>query len=89
MASLHTFVVTSNTYLPGPVDPTVTIAGTVDGFPVSVSLWKSAYDQAYAAGIPQIELLVATAMYNAYVAAQPIVPQTPVSQVTGTFTYTI
>jgi hypothetical protein len=81
----HTYVVTSNSYVPGPVDPQVTIIGTVDGFPVTVQLWKSAYDQAFAQGIPALEALVAPLMLAQAIANQPPVPATPVNQITGTF----
>jgi len=64
MATQHTFVVTSNSYIPGPADPIVTLVGTVDGFPVTVTLWLSAYNQAYSSGLPILEALVA----NGYLA---------------------
>jgi len=89
MATQHTFVVTSNSYIPGPADPIVTLVGTVDGFPVTVTLWLSAYNQAYSSGLPTLEALVANLMYSAYLAAQPPVPASPVNQITGTFTYSL
>jgi hypothetical protein len=91
MATQHTFVVTSNSYVPTSdgSDTQVTIVGTVDGFPVTVSLWKSAYDQANAKGLSTLEALVAPIMYNAYLVANPPPPQPPVSQITGTFTYSL
>lgn len=91
MAATHTYVVTSNSYIPGPADPLVTISGTVDTIPstgpvaVSVTLWKSAYDQARLAGLPALEALVGGLMLTAYNAAVPPAPVTPVNQITGTF----
>lgn len=89
MATAHTFVVTSNSFVPGPADPQVTIVGTVDGFPVTVSLWKSAYDAAAAQGIPALEALVAPLMYAQFLALNPPPPQPPVNQVTGTFVFSL
>lgn len=89
MPSLHTFVVTGNSYVPGPADPQVIIVGTVDGVPVTLTLWKSAYDQANAQGLVALEALVAPLMFAAFQQAQPPVPQAPVNQITGTFTFTI
>lgn len=83
----HTYVVTSNTYtpgVPGP-DPLVTIIGTVDGIPVEVQLWKSAYDQARLVSLAALEALVAPLMLAQFVVNQPPAPVTPVNQVTGTF----
>lgn len=89
MATQHTFVVTSNSYQPGPADPMVTIVGTVDGFPVTVTLWLSAYNQAYAQGVPALEALVAPLMYAQYLIGNPPPPAPPVNQITGTFTYSL
>lgn len=94
MAATHTYVVTSNIYVPGPADPVVTIIGTVDTIPasaggptpVTVTLWKSAYDAAFAQGIPALEALVAPLMLSAYNTANPPPPASPMNQITGTFT---
>jgi len=94
MAATHTYVVTSNSYVPGPPDPVVTIVGTVDTIPsgpkgpiqVVVELWKSAYDQAAAQGIPALEALVGPLMLAQYNIALPPALAAPVNQVTGTFT---
>lgn len=82
----HTYVVTSNSYIPGPADPQVTIVGTVDGIPVTIQVWKSAYDSARASGgVPALEALVAPLMLAQSVINQPPAPVAPVNQVTGTF----
>lgn len=83
----HTYTVTSNSYVPGVPgpDPIVTIIGSVDGFSVTVQLWKSAYDQAAAQGILALEALVAPLMLAQAIANQPPAPVAPVGQVTGTF----
>lgn len=92
MAATHTYTVVSNSYIPGPDDPIVTIAGTVDTIPpsqvlpVTITLWKSAYDQALIAGILTLEALVAPLMLAAYNAQIPPAPVQPVNQITGTFT---
>jgi len=92
MAATHTYVVTSNSYIPGPADPQVIIVGTVDtipptgAVPVTVMLWKSAYDQAHAAGLATLEALVGGLMLQAYNESNPPAPITPVNQITGTFT---
>jgi hypothetical protein len=83
----HTYVVTSNTYtpgVPGP-DPLVTIEGTVDGVPVTIQLWKSAYDQARLVSLAALEALVAPLMLAQAVQNQPPAPVAPVNQITGTF----
>lgn len=91
MATLHTFVVTSNYYNPGPADPTVYITGTVDGRgPYTVTVWLSAYQYAQNnGGVPALETLVAPLLYAADQAANPPPPAPPVNQVTGTFTYSL
>lgn len=82
----HTYIVTSNSYVPGPPDPQITIAGSVDGIPVEITVWKSAYDSArLSGGIPALEALVAPLMLAQSIINQPPAPQTPVNQVTGTF----
>lgn len=81
----HTYVVTSNSFIPGPPDPLVTIVGTVDGIPVTVTLWKSAYDQARAISIAALEALVAPIMLAQSVVNTPPAPVVPVNQITGTF----
>ena len=90
----HTFVVTSNSFIPGVADPQVTIVGTVDTIPPSangptpviVTLWKSAYDQANAQGLAALEALVGPLMLAQYVIKNPPPPTPPVNQITGTFT---
>lgn len=92
MAATHTYVVTSNSYTPGPADPQVTIVGTVDTIPstgpvpVAVTLWKSAYDQANAAGLAALEALVGPLMLQQYNIKNPTAPAAPVNQIVGTFT---
>lgn len=81
----HTYVVTSNSYIPGPADPQVTIVGTVDGVSVTVTLWKSAYDQARLVSLAALETLVAGLMLAQAQIIQPPAPVTPVNQITGTF----
>lgn len=83
----HTYIVISNTYVPGVPgpDPLVTIVGSVDGIPVTVQLWKSAYDQARTVSIAALEALVAPIMLAQSVVNQPPAPTLPVNQVTGTF----
>jgi hypothetical protein len=83
----HTYVVTSNSYIPGVPgpDPMVTIVGTVDGIPVTVTLWKSAYDQARAISIAALEAVVAPLMLAQSIINSPPAPVLPVNQITGTF----
>jgi hypothetical protein len=81
----HTYIVTSNSYIPGPPDPQVTIVGSVDGIAVTVTVWKSAYDTARANGIPALEALVAPVMLAQSIINSPPPPQLPVNQITGTF----
>jgi len=82
----HTYVVTSNSFIPGPLDPQVTIVGSVDGIPVTITVWKSAYDSArLSGGIPALEALVAPLMLAQSIINSPPPPQAPVNQVTGTF----
>lgn len=87
MATTHSYTVTSNSYVPGVPgpDPLVTIIGSVDGVAVTVQLWKSAYDQANAQGLPALEALVAPIMLAQAIQNQPPAPVAPVNQVTGTF----
>lgn len=83
----HTYVVTSNSYtpgVPGP-DPLVTLIGTVDGIPVTVQIWKSAYDQARLVSLAALEALVAPIMLAQSIQNQPPAPVAPVNQITGTF----
>ena len=97
MATTYTFVVNSNTYVPGPTDPQVTITGTVDTIPpssngptpVTVTLWKSAYDQANNQSLAALEALVAPLMLTQWKIANPPPPTPPVNQITGTFTYSL
>lgn len=81
----HTYVVTSNSFTPGPADPMVTIVGAVDGVPVTIALWKSAYDQARVVSLAALEALVASLMLAQAVQNQPPAPVVPVNQITGTF----
>jgi hypothetical protein len=82
----HTYTVTSNSFVPGSApDPVVTIVGSVDGAPVTITLWKSAYDQANAQGLVALENLVAPLMLAQAIANNPPPPQPPVNQITGTF----
>lgn len=81
----HTYVVTSNSYVPGPADPIVTIVGSVDGIPVTITLWLSAYNQANAAGLGALEALVAPLMLAQAIINNPPPPAPPVNQITGTF----
>jgi energy-converting hydrogenase Eha subunit E len=81
----HVYVVTSNSYTPGPADPLVTIVGTVDGVPVTVTLWLSAYNQALAINLAALEALVAPIMLAQAIINAPPPPVVPVKQITGTF----
>jgi hypothetical protein len=83
----NTYVVTSNSYIPGVPgpDPLVTIVGTVDGIPVTIQIWKSAYDQARAISLAALEALVAPIMLAQSIQNQPPAPAQPVNQITGTF----
>ena len=83
----HTYVVTSNSYIPGVPgpDPLVIIVGTVDGVDGTIQIWKSAYDQARANGIVALENLVAPLMLAQSLLNQPPAPALPVNQITGTF----
>jgi hypothetical protein len=82
----HVYVVTSNSFVPGPADPQVTIVGTVDGTAVTVTMWKSAYDQHRAIGLASLEAVVAQLMLTAALAIAPPAAVQPVNQITGTFT---
>jgi hypothetical protein len=82
----HVYVVTSNSFVPGPADPQVTIVGTVDGIAVTITMWKSAYDQHRAIGLASLEAVVAQLMLTAANAIAPPAPVQPVNQITGTFT---
>lgn len=84
----HTYVVTSNSYipLPPPADPLVTIVGSVDGIPVTVTLWLSAYNAALSVGLAALEALVAPIMLAQSIIVSPPPPVAPVMQITGTFT---
>lgn len=83
----HTYVVTSNSFVPGVPgpDPLVTIIGSVDGVEVAVQLWKSAYDQARAISIAALEAVVAPLMLAQAQVNQPPPAVQPVNQITGTF----
>lgn len=81
----HTYTVTSNSFVPGPADPQVTIVGSVDGAPVTITLWKSAYDQANVQGLAALEALVAPLMLAQALINNPPPPAPPVNQITGTF----
>jgi hypothetical protein len=83
----HTYVVTSATYVPGPADPQVTVIGTVDGIPVTVTLWLSAVVAANTAGgITAVKNLVAPLMLAQALIVSPPAPTAPVQLPTGTFT---
>jgi hypothetical protein len=81
----HTYVVTSDSYVPGPADPLITIVGTVDGTPVTVTMWKSAFDQHRAISLASLEAVVAQLMLTAANAVAPPAAVAPVNQITGTF----
>jgi hypothetical protein len=80
----HVYVVSSATYVPGPADPQVTIAGTVDGVAVTVQCWLSAMQQAKQfGGIAAVKNLIAPIMLAAL---PPPPPTASVELPTGTFT---
>jgi hypothetical protein len=93
MATLYTFNVTANTYIPttNGSDTMVTIVGTVNGIgPYSIQVWLSAYESAYTTnGVAGLEALVAPLLLAAYNAANPPPPQPPVNGITGSFTYSL
>jgi hypothetical protein len=79
----NVYVVSSATYVPGVPDPQVTIQGSVNGTPVTVSLWLSVLTAANAqGGLTAVKNVVAPIM----LAAVPVAPVAPVSLPTGTFT---
>ena len=82
----HVYVVTSDSYVPGPADPLVTIVGSVDGIPVTVTMWKSAFDQHRAISLASLEAVVAQLMLAAANVIAPPAAVPPVNMITGTFT---
>jgi hypothetical protein len=85
----NTYVVTSASYIPGVPgpDPLITVVGTVNGVNANCTLWKSAYDQAFAAGgVTALKNLVAPLMLAAATANAPPAPVPPTQLITGTFT---
>lgn len=84
----HTYVVTSDSYIPGVPgpDPLVTVIGTVDDIPVTVTLWLSAVQQAFqSGGGPAVKNLIAPIMLAQSIVNSPPSPVAPVQLPTGTF----
>jgi len=84
----NTYVVTSASYtvgIPGP-DPLVTVVGTVNSIPVTITLWLSAIQQAEAAGgLTAVKNLVAPIMLAQSIINSPPAPTAPTQLPTGTF----
>lgn len=81
------YVVTSASYIPGPADPQVTVIGTVNGIPVTVTFWLSALAAANTAGgLTAVKNLVAPVMLAQSVIVSPPAPVAPTQLPTGTFT---
>ena len=84
----NNYVVTSATYVtgvPGP-DPLVTIIGSVNTIPVTVTFWLSAITQANTSGgLAAVKNLVSPIMLAQSVINQPPAPVAPTQLPTGSW----